>query len=45
MAYWSQAMAAAERNYQIYDKELLVVVQALEEWRHYLLGARHLVKI
>ena len=45
VAYQSQAIVAAEQNYQIYNKKLLAVVQALEEWRHYLLGARHPVEI
>jgi len=29
---------AAEKNYPIYDKELLVIVEALEQWRHLLKG-------
>ncbi len=27
-----------ERNYEIYDKELLAIVLALDEWHHYLMG-------
>jgi len=30
-------MQAAERNYEIYDKELLAIVKALAKWRQYLL--------
>ena len=30
-------MQSAERNYKIYDKELLVIVEALTKWRWYLL--------
>ena len=45
IAYRSQTMSPAERNYQIYDKELMAVVQALTEWRHYLLGAKHPVEV
>jgi hypothetical protein len=26
-------MAVAEQNYDIHDKEILVVIYALEEWR------------
>jgi len=34
-----------ERNYEIHDKEMLAIIHALEEWRHFLEGARHLVEI
>jgi len=30
-------MQPVERNYEIYDKELLVIVEALSKWRQYLL--------
>ena len=29
-------LTEAERNYEIYDKELLAIVEALKEWRQYL---------
>ena len=29
-----------ERNYEIYDKEMLVVIKELENWRHLLEGAK-----
>ena len=35
----SRTLNPAERNYEIYDKELLAIVSALKEWRHYLLDA------
>ena len=31
----------AERNYEIYDQELLAIIRALEEWRHYIQGSPH----
>jgi hypothetical protein len=31
-------MINAKQNYEIYDKELLAVIRALEEWRHFLEG-------
>ena len=34
-----------ERNYEIHDKEMLAIICMLEEWRYFLEGARHLVKI
>jgi len=30
-------MQPAEQNYEIYDKELLAIVEALAKWRQYLL--------
>ena len=38
VAFRSQSMTATERNYEIYDRELLAIIQALEDWRHYLIG-------
>jgi RNase H-like domain found in reverse transcriptase/Reverse transcriptase (RNA-dependent DNA polymerase)/Integrase zinc binding domain/Chromo (CHRromatin Organisation MOdifier) domain/Integrase core domain len=38
VAYRSQSMADAERNYEIQDKEMLAIIRALEDWRHYLEG-------
>lgn len=45
VAYFSKAMREAERNYDVYDKELLAVVRALEEWRPYLEGNPHKIQI
>ncbi|KAB5587545.1 Retrotransposable element Tf2 [Ceratobasidium theobromae] len=38
-------MAPAERNYDIFDKELLAVIRALKEWRHLLEGSAEPVQI
>lgn len=38
VAYLSQSMNDAKRNYDIYDKEMLAVIRTLEAWRHYLEG-------
>lgn len=38
VAYLSEGMTETERNYEIYDRELLAIVRALEAWRHYLEG-------
>ena len=32
-------MLAAERNYKIYNKKLLAIVEALDKWQQYLLDA------
>jgi len=41
VAYMSKQMLPAERNYVIYDKELLAIIEALKLWRHYLEGSPH----
>ena len=41
VAFVSKTLNETERNYQIYDKEMLAVMRALDEWRQYLLGAKH----
>jgi len=43
--YLSQSFNPAERNYQIYDRELLTIIRALKAWRHYLEGNPHPVII
>jgi hypothetical protein len=45
VAYLSKSLNAVEWNYEIHDKEMLAIVRALEEWRHFLEGARHKVEI
>ena len=44
-AFSSHSMMPQERNSLIADKEMLSVIQALEQWRHYLEGARHQFEI
>ena len=44
-AYHSTTFSPAEWNYDIYDRELFVVIQALKEWHHYLTGTEHPVVI
>ena len=41
----SHTLTPPERNYQIYDRELLAVVRAIETWRYLLLGSPHPVII
>ena len=45
MAFYSKSLSPVERNYKIHDKEMLAIICALEEWRHFLEGAQHLVEI
>jgi len=37
IAFLSRTIQQAERNYEIYDKELLAIVEALIKWKQYLL--------
>jgi len=38
VAFISKSLSDTERNYEIYDKEMLAVVRCLEVWRHFLEG-------
>jgi len=40
VAYLLKSLNETERNYEIYDKEILAVIRELENWRHFLEGAR-----
>jgi RNase H-like domain found in reverse transcriptase/Reverse transcriptase (RNA-dependent DNA polymerase) len=45
ISYYSHALSAAERGYDVHDRELLAVVFGLKRWQHLLLGAKHPIKI
>ena len=45
MASGSVSLSNTEWNYKIHDKEMLAIIRALEEWRHFLEGAEHSFKI
>uniref|UniRef100_A0A183CNF3 RNA-directed DNA polymerase n=1 Tax=Globodera pallida TaxID=36090 RepID=A0A183CNF3_GLOPA len=38
VAFMSKSLSPAERNYDIFDKELLAIIKAFKEWRHLLEG-------
>ena len=38
VAYQSESISKEERNYEIYDHEMLRAIRALEDWRHFLEG-------
>jgi len=38
VAFHSRKLKDAEPNYEIHDKELLAILEAFREWKHYLLG-------
>ena len=41
VSFISKTFSLAERNYEIYDRESLVIIRVLEEWRHYIQGSPH----
>ena len=45
MTFWSRKMIFAEQNYKIYDQELLIIVAAFKQWRHYLKSSFYLIEI
>ena len=38
VAFISKSLSNTERNYEIYNKEMLVIVRCLKVWRHFLEG-------
>jgi len=38
VAFLSKSLNEMERNYKIHDKEMLVIIRGLENWRHLLEG-------
>ena len=45
IAFYSRKHNPAECNYEIYDTELLAIIQAFKEWRPLLEGAEHPVEV
>ena len=35
IAFFSKSLSPIKQNYEIHDKEMLAIICALEEWRHY----------
>uniref|UniRef100_A0A803TTM2 Gypsy retrotransposon integrase-like protein 1 n=1 Tax=Anolis carolinensis TaxID=28377 RepID=A0A803TTM2_ANOCA len=44
-AYYSHQLTAPERNYTIWEKELLAIKAAFENWRHWLEGAKFPIEV
>ena len=40
IAYYSATFTPTERNYDIYERELLAIIKALVHWRHYLVWTK-----
>ena len=45
VAFYSRSLTTTEKNYTIYDKELLGVITAFEVWRHHLEGSKFPVQV
>jgi hypothetical protein len=45
IAFYSRKFTVAELNYDIHDKELLAVVTAFKQWRHYLEGTPECITV
>ena len=41
VAFMSKMFTDTERKYEIYNRELLGIIRALKEWRHYIQGSGH----
>ena len=41
VSFISKTFSLAKRNYEIYDWELLAIIRALKELRHYIQGSPH----
>jgi RNase H-like domain found in reverse transcriptase len=43
--YYSKTLIPAERNYDVYDQELLALVWSLEHWQHLLMRTKHPIEV
>ena len=43
--YLSKSLNKTEKNYEIYDKKMLVGIRGLESWRHLLEGTKFKFKV
>jgi len=41
VVFLSKSLSPVEWNYKIHNKEMLAIMRALEEWRHFVEGAEH----
>jgi hypothetical protein len=45
VAFWSRKLIPAETRYKTYDQELLAIVAAFKQWRHYLEGSTYPIEV
>lgn len=44
LAFWSQGLSARAQQKSVYERELMALVQAVQRWRHYLIGNHFIVR-
>jgi hypothetical protein len=45
IAFYFKKMIFAERNYEINDQEMLVIVKICKKWRHYIKDIKHSIQM
>ena len=45
ITFLSKALQEAQHNYEVYNREMLTIMLALEEWHHYLIGADEVFEV
>ena len=45
VAFFSKKLSGPQLNYQIHDKELMAIIEAFHEWKHYLSGTTYQIKV
>lgn len=45
VAFWSRKLIPAETRYETHDQELLAIVAAFKQWRHYLEGSTYIIEV
>jgi hypothetical protein len=45
VAFWLRKLIPAETRYETHDQQLLAIVTAFKQWRHYLEGSTHTVEV
>jgi hypothetical protein len=45
IAFMSKKLLPAEKNYSVHEQEMLAIICAMKEWRHYLHGSSHPINI
>ena len=45
VVFFFRKLIPAEQNYETHDQELLVIVAAIKQWRHYLEGSNYCIEV